>query len=181
VIQHPAFPVEPWAVTETVCSPEILGQAESVSGLPNGYLGLRGNLDEGDPVFLAGTYLNGFHETRPIIYGEYRHGFPRRSETLLNVTGGKLIRLRVNGVPLDVRIGRLHSHRRTLDLRTATLTRDLVWSAPGGGRVAVTSRRLVPFHDRHLAAISYPGAGAGWPGGAGDLLTAGGQRVEPGQ
>ena len=155
MIQHPAFPVEPWTVTETAYSPEILGQAESVFALANGYLGLRGNLDEGDPVFLAGTYLNGFYESRPIIYGEYRHGFPQNSETLLNVTDGKLICLRVNGVPLDVRTGRLHSHRRTLDLRTAMLTRELVWSAPGGGRVAVTSRRLVSFHDRHLAAISY--------------------------
>ncbi|MGE5288877.1 MAG: glycoside hydrolase family 65 protein [Micromonosporaceae bacterium] len=155
MIQHPAFPVEPWTVTETAYSPEILGQAESVFALSNGYLGLRGNLDEGDPVFLAGTYLNGFCESRPIIYGEYRHGFPRRSETLLNVTDGKLIRLRVNGMPLDVRTGRLHAHRRTLDLRTATLTRELVWSPPGGGRVAVTSQRLVSFHNKHLAAISY--------------------------
>jgi alpha,alpha-trehalose phosphorylase len=52
MIQHPASPVEPWAVAETAYTPEILGQAESVFALANGYLGLRGNLDEGDPVFL---------------------------------------------------------------------------------------------------------------------------------
>jgi alpha,alpha-trehalose phosphorylase len=155
VIGHPAFPVEAWAVTETAYSPEVLGQAESVFALSNGYLGLRGNLDEGDPVFQAGTYLNGFYETRPIIYGEYRHGFPRLSQTLLNVTDGKLIRLRVDGVPLDVRTGQLHEHRRRLDLRSGLLARELTWSAPGGGRVTVTSRRLVCLHDRHLAAVSY--------------------------
>ena len=155
MIQHPAFPAEPWTVTETAYSPEILAQTESVFALSNGYLGLRGNLEEGSPVFQAGTYLNGFYESRPIIYGEYRHGFPQHSETLLNVTDGKLIRLRVNGVPLDVRTGQLHSHRRTLDLRTAMLTRELVWSSPTGDRVAITCRRLVSFHDRHLAAISY--------------------------
>ena len=154
MIQHPAFPAEPWTVTETAYSPEVLAQTESVFALANGYLGLRGNLEEGSPVFQAGTYLNGFYESQPIIYGEYRYGFPQRSETLLNVTDGKLIRLRVNGVPLDVRTGQLHSHRRTLDLRTAMLTRELVWSAPTGDRVAITSRRLVSFHDRHLAAIS---------------------------
>ena len=155
MIQHPAFPAEPWTVTETAYSPEVLAQTESVFALANGYLGLRGNLEEGSPVFQAGTYLNGFYESQPIIYGEYRYGFPQRSETLLNVTDGKLIRLRVNGVPLDLRTGQLHSHRRTLDLRTAMLTRELVWSAPTGDRVAITSRRLVSFHDRHLAAISY--------------------------
>ena len=155
MIRHPAFPAEPWSVTETAYSPEVLGPAESVFALANGYLGLRGNLDEGDPVFLAGTYLNGFYESRPIIYAEYRHGFPERSETLLNVTDGKLIRLRVNGEWLDVRTGGLHAHRRVLDMRSGLLTRELVWSSPGGGRVAVTSRRLVSLHDRHLAAIAY--------------------------
>ena len=155
MIGHPAFPVESWSVTETAFSPDVLGPAESVFALANGYLGLRGNLEEGDPVVLAGTYLNGFYESRPIIYGEYRHGFPRTSETLLNVTDGKLIRLRVNGMWLDVRAGQLHSHRRTLELRSGVLTRELDWSSPGGGRVTVTSRRLVSLVDRHLAAVSY--------------------------
>ena len=155
MILHPAFPAEPWSVTETAFSPEVLGPAESIFALANGYLGLRGNLDEGDPVAMAGTYLNGFYESRPIIYGEYRCGFPQTSETLLNVTDGKLIRLKVNGAWLDVRTGQLHSHRRTLDLRAGVLTREVDWSSPAGGRVAVTCRRLVSLVDPHLAAISY--------------------------
>ena len=37
-----------------------LAQSESVFALSNGHIGLRGNLDEGEPYGLPGTYLNGF-------------------------------------------------------------------------------------------------------------------------
>lgn len=155
MIGHPAFPVEAWRVTETAFSPDVLAQAETVFTVANGYLGLRGNLDEGSPVDAAGTYLNGFYEARPIIYGERHHGFPATSETQLNVTDGKVIRLTVDGVPFDVRTGTLHSHRRILDLRGALLVREVVWEPPGGGRVAIRSVRLVSLFDPHLAAIRY--------------------------
>jgi trehalose/maltose hydrolase-like predicted phosphorylase len=49
VIGHPAFPVETWTVTETAFSPEVLAQSETIFTVANGYLGLRGNLDEPTP------------------------------------------------------------------------------------------------------------------------------------
>ena len=70
VIQHPAFAVEPWAVRETALDLERLAQTESVFALANGHLGLRANLDEGEPFGLPGTYLAGFYETRPLPYAE---------------------------------------------------------------------------------------------------------------
>ncbi|MBO0887033.1 MAG: glycoside hydrolase family 65 protein [Acidimicrobiales bacterium] len=155
MIGHPAFPVEAWQVTETAFSPEVLAQAETVFTLANGYLGLRGNLDEGSPAESAGTYLNGFYESRPIIYGERHHAFPPTSETQLNVTDGKVIRLTVEGAPFDVRTGTLHLHRRVLDLRGALLRREVVWEPPGGGRVAIRSVRFVSLSDPHLAAVRY--------------------------
>ena len=57
MIQHPAFSVEPWAVHETELDLDTLAQTESVFALSNGHIGLRGNLDEGEPFGLPGTYL----------------------------------------------------------------------------------------------------------------------------
>ncbi|MGH2930528.1 MAG: hypothetical protein ACRDL8_20160, partial [Solirubrobacteraceae bacterium] len=57
MIDHPAFPVEPWAVRETELDLDRLAQTESVFALANGHLGLRGNLDEGEPNGVPGTYL----------------------------------------------------------------------------------------------------------------------------
>ena len=61
----PRLPVEPWAVRETELDLDVLAQTESVFALSNGHIGLRGNLDEGEPHGLPGTYLNGFYETAP--------------------------------------------------------------------------------------------------------------------
>jgi len=155
VINHHAYPAEPWAVRETALDLDVLGQAESVFALANGHLGLRGNLDEGEPQALGGTYLNGFHESQPISYGERGFGFPEDGQTVLNVTDGKLIRLLVEDEPLDVHRGRLHSHERVLDLRAGVLERRLRWSSDAGRAVRVTSRRLVSFGDRSVAAICY--------------------------
>ena len=59
MIQHSAFPVDPWSLRETCLSLEVLAQTESLFALSNGHIGVRGNLDEGEPHGLPGTYLNG--------------------------------------------------------------------------------------------------------------------------
>src|SRR5688500_9007865 len=133
----------------------MLSQAESIFALANGHLGLRGNLDEGEPRALSGTYLNGFYESHPISYGERGFGNPEDGQTAVSVTDGKLIRLLVEDEPLDVRRGRLHSHERVLDLRAGILERTLRWTSDAGRAVRVSSRRLVSFKDRGVAAISY--------------------------
>lgn len=46
-----------------------LAQSESLLALANGHVGLRGNLDEGEPFGLPGTYLGGFYETRRLPVG----------------------------------------------------------------------------------------------------------------
>ena len=65
MIQHPCFCVEPWALHETALSLEVLAQTESLFALSNGHIGLRGNLDEGEPHGLPGSYLHGLYELRP--------------------------------------------------------------------------------------------------------------------
>ncbi|WP_169953337.1 glycoside hydrolase family 65 protein [Microbispora sp. H11081] len=155
MIRHPAFEVEPWAVRECHLHADVLAQTESVFALSNGLIGLRGNLDEGEPYGLPGTYLNSFYELRPLPYAEAGYGYPESGQTVVNVTNGKLIRLLVDDEPFDVRYGTLHSHERVLDLRAGTLTRMVHWSSPTGATVRVTSTRLVSFTHRAVAAVRY--------------------------
>ena len=77
VIQRPAFPVEPWGVRETELHLDTLAETESVFALSNGHIGLRGNLDEGEPYGLPGTYLGGFFEVRPAALCGGRLRLPR--------------------------------------------------------------------------------------------------------
>ncbi|MEV6694451.1 glycosyl hydrolase family 65 protein [Micromonospora sp. NPDC051196] len=155
MIRERAYPVEPWHVRETRLDMDVLAQSESVFALSNGHVGLRGNLDEGEPHGLPGTYLNSFYELRPLPYAEAGFGFPESGQTIVNVTNGKLIRLLVDDEPLDVRYGELLAHERVLDLRAGTLHRTLHWRSPAGREVRVHSTRLVSFRQRSVAAIRY--------------------------
>ena len=155
MIAEDVFAVEPWAVPERELHLDLLPQTESIFALSNGHIGLRGNLDEGEPWGLPGTYLNGFYEIRPLPHAEAGYGYPEAGQTMLNVTNGKLIRLLVDDEPFDVRYGKVVSHERTLDLRDGVLRRDVEWASPAGQRVHVHSTRLVSFVQRAVAAILY--------------------------
>jgi len=155
VIVRPTSSEETWTVRETELDVDALAPSESIFSLANGHLGLRGNLDEGEPYGLPGTYLNGLHEIRPLPYAEAGFGYPESGQTLINVTNGKLLRLLVDDEPFDVRYGRLESHERVLDLRAGTLTRTAEWTSPAGQAVRVRSVRMVSFTQRAVAAICY--------------------------
>jgi trehalose/maltose hydrolase-like predicted phosphorylase len=155
MITQEAFPVEPWQVRETRLDLNLIAQSESLFALSNGHIGLRGNLDEGEPHGLPGTYLNSFYEIRPLPYAEAGYGYPEAGQTIVDVTNGKIFRLLVGDEPFDVRYGQLESHERTLDLRAGTLTRRAHWSSPSGKQVKIVSTRLVSLAQRSVAAIEY--------------------------
>jgi alpha,alpha-trehalose phosphorylase len=155
MIKQPSFVVEPWALHETALNLDVLAQTESLFALSNGHIGVRGNLDEGEPHGMPGTYLSGFHELRPLLAAEIMYGTPESSQTLINVTNGKLFRLLVDDEPFDVRYGELLSHDRVLDFRAGTLKRVVEWRSPARRSVRVTSVRFVSFTHRAIVGFSY--------------------------
>lgn len=164
MIGQDVFAIDPWAVPERELHLDVLAQTESIFALSNGHIGLRGNLDEGEPSGLPGTYLNGFYEVRPLPYAEAGYGYPEAGQTMINVTNGKVIRLLVDDEPFDIRYGALVRHERVLDLREGVLRREVEWTSPAGQAVRVRSTRMVSFDQRSVAAFLYEveplGAGA---------------------
>ncbi len=155
MIDDDAFPVEPWHVRETSLNMDRIAQTESLFALSNGHIGLRGNLEEGEPHGLPGTYLNGFYETRPLPYAETGFSYPEDGQSIVDVTNGKIIRLLVDDEPFDVRYGELSEHERVLDMQAGTLARVAQWKSPAGKEVRVQSTRLVSLGQRSVAAIEY--------------------------
>jgi alpha,alpha-trehalose phosphorylase len=155
VIRHPAFSYEPWRLREEYLELDTLAQTESVFALANGHLGLRANLEEGEPAGMPGTYLNSVFERRPLPYAEAGYGYPEAGQSVINVTDGKLLRLLVDDEPFDVRYGELLSHERVLDLQAGLLHRTAEWRSPAGQAMRLTTVRLVSFTQRSIAAIHY--------------------------
>jgi alpha,alpha-trehalose phosphorylase len=149
------YPADEWNVIEKGFHPEFLAQLETMLALGNGYLGMRGCPEEGGPSAENSTLLNGFYETRPIVYPEDAFGFAKTGQTIFSVTDSKTIKLFVDDEPFWLPNANLLSYDRRLNMKSGTLDREIVWETPAGKQVSITSRRLVSFANRHVAAISY--------------------------
>lgn len=95
----PRFDIDEWSIGADGIDLESLAHEESVFGLSNGHVGWRGNLDEGDPRGVAGSYLNGLFEEHPMPYAEEGYGYPECGQSVINAANGQLIRLTVGDEP----------------------------------------------------------------------------------
>ncbi len=155
MINRSAYSIDPWVLCETNLDLNVLAQSETLFALSNGHIGLRGNLDEGEPFGSPGSYLNGVYEARPLPYAEAGFGYPEDGQTVINITNAKIMRLLINDEPFDIRYGHLNSHVRSLDFRSGLLERNVEWISPQGHGIRVHSQRLVSLTQRAVAAIVY--------------------------
>lgn len=149
------FPVDEWALVESSPSSHDMGVTETLFTVGNGYVGMRGNMDEGRAGHVHGTFINGLHETWPIRHAEEAYGFARIGQTIVNVPDAKIIRLYVDDEPFILPEADVLDFTRRLDFREGALTRSVLWRTPSGKLVRVDSRRMVSFVDRHLGVIVY--------------------------
>jgi alpha,alpha-trehalose phosphorylase len=149
------YPPDEWRIVEARWTPEFSDRTETAFALSNGYVGVRGALDEGRPALEPGTFINGFHETWPIVHAEEAYGLARTGQTMCNVPDATVLELLVDDEPLYLPTARLRGYARVLDMRNGVLERDLTWSTAGGKHVTVHSCRLVSLEHRHLVAVEY--------------------------
>ena len=148
------FPVDPWRLVECDFDRNDLGVTETLFTVANGYIGMRGNPEEGRHAFEHGTYVNGLHETWPIRHAEAAYGFARTGQTIVNAPDAKLMKLYVDDEPLVIGTADLEHYERALDFRDGVLRRSLVWRTPSGKRVKVDSTRMVSMTQRHLVVLT---------------------------
>ena len=149
------YPADEWRIVEARYSNEFVGLTETVFSLGNGFVGIRGSFEEGRPAAVPGTFVNGFHETWPIMHAEGAHALARTGQTIVNVPDTTILKLYVDDEPFYLPTARLEGYQRILDMRAGTLTRELVWATDAGKHVRVRSRRLVSLEHRHLVAMTY--------------------------
>ncbi|QNA90804.1 glycoside hydrolase family 65 protein [Massilia sp. Dwa41.01b] len=151
------LPTDPWCIRESAFDTASHFLRETLFALGNGYIGLRGTGEEGYTgpagTSLDGTYLNGFYESEPIVYPESAHALAKVNQFMLNVPNAKGVEITIDGERFDPLAGTLGRYERVLDLRSGVLVRALEWTAPNGKRIALRSRRVVSFANKHLFAI----------------------------
>ncbi len=157
--KKPQFSYNEWEIVEENFEPANNYRNESIFATGNGYIGMRGNFEEGYPSIkitgAEGTYINGFYETVPINYGEKAYGFPDKSQAMLNVTNGKVIKLFLEDEEFNMLKGELVDYRRSLNLKEGYLRRSIIWVSPKGRKIKLEIMRLISQTNKHLAVISY--------------------------
>lgn len=159
--EHPQalYPYREWSLSEEAYQDENNQRSESIFALGNGYIGMRGNFEEGyhgtAGTTVTGNYLNGFFDSEPIVYPEGAYGYSSRNQAMLNVTDAKLVELSIEGYAFHLNSGKILRYARTLDMRTGILHREVEWESPAGHRVLLQIRRMVALQHKHLAAVDY--------------------------
>jgi len=134
--------VNDWQVIEDGFDPALANTYETLFTIGNGYLGTRGCLEERHPGALPGTYLRGVfdHHDSAVV-------------DLVKAPDWVALTIAVNGVELDVTCASVVRHRRVLDLREGTLSRETVFEDSQGRRTRVETIRFASGADQHLCCL----------------------------
>ena len=159
IIIDRTVPVTPWDIIEEEFLVKTNYKHETIFALSNGYIGMRGTFEEGykgpSKTGIEGNFINGFYESEIIKYGEKGFGYADKSQTMLNVTNAKVIKLFVDGEEFNMLEGKIEEYKRVLKLKDGIVTRTLVWTSPKGKKVKIETTRIVSFSNKNLAAINY--------------------------
>ncbi|MCT2263311.1 glycoside hydrolase family 65 protein [Dietzia cinnamea] len=154
-INRSTHPADPWRWVETRPKASPLGVSETQFTVANGYLGMRGNPEEGRDSVQHGTFVNGFHETWHIQHAEDAYGLAREGQTMIQAPDTKTIRIYVDDEPLRLSVADLEHYERSIDFRDGVLRREIVWRTPAGKKVVIRSSRMVSMVEKHLAVMTY--------------------------
>lgn len=124
----------------------------------NGYIGVRGSLEEGVPSGLdtmRGTYINGFYDIIPMKQAEMLCNFVDKKETMLNVADTMTINCIVDGEIFDLNKGKVIEHTRTLDMSAGITKRHVIWESASGRRIEINIVRMTSFEMLSLFSIEY--------------------------
>lgn len=124
----------------------------------NGYIGVRGSLEEGVPHdwnTMRGTYINGVYDIVDMKQAENLCNLIEKKETMLNVADTQTIYLTVNGEPFSLLTGSIVKCKRTLNMDEGVTSREIVWKSPKGDKVGINIKRMASFEELSLFTIEY--------------------------
>ncbi len=147
-----------WIVEENQIDQVSLLKNESLFNVANGYIGIRGNFEEGypaDKVSIRGNYINAFYEEATITYGEKAFGFPETLQKIVNVMDGQTVFVTIGEERVNLFEGELKDLKRFVNLKEGYYTRQIHWVSPKGKEVKIDITRLASFTTLELFAIHY--------------------------
>jgi trehalose-phosphatase len=152
-----------WEYTYEGYEPQTEKLREALCTLGNGYLATRGAAPESKAgqVHYPGTYAAGVYNRLV----DNVSGTQIDNESLVNLPNWLALTFRINGGRwFDVDAVDVLSHRQTLDLRDAVLTRVVRFRDDAGHTSSLLQRRFVAMHMPHVGALETTIVAEDWSG-----------------
>ncbi len=146
-----------WKVIESSFHPEYQRSSESIFSIGNGKFGQRANFEEhysGDHH--QGSYVAGIYYPDKTKVGWWKNGYPEYFAKVLNSINWIGLKVKVDGIDLDLHAWKVDRFQRVLDMKSGLLERTFKATAPSGDfSIEVAAKRICSMADDDCACIEY--------------------------
>ncbi|MFW6306943.1 MAG: glycoside hydrolase family 65 protein [Bacillota bacterium] len=151
------YKYEPWHISEDKFKTENNHRNESIFSIGNGYIGMRGTLEEDytgeEGTSTPGIYINGVYASEEILYGEEAPQQPKWSQTIVNQSDWSVINVYIDDEKFDLLNAKIENYKRRLDIRNGCLNRELIWETSNGKRLQMKFSRFLSMSEQHIGVI----------------------------
>lgn len=148
------FDIHPWEVKSTTLDLENKRLQESLTSIGNGYMGMRGNFEEGfSGDTHIGTYLAGIWYPDKTRVGWWKIGYPEYFGKVINAPNFIPVAIYVNGHKVDAAIDDISQFEISLDMKEGILRRSYIWKS-GEVEIRFTFKRFVSIVQKELAVMN---------------------------
>lgn len=131
-----------WQIKEYPFRPDGLAHTETIFTIGNGLVGVRGSFEEGYPGAAPTT----------LAAGVFNHKAGQLVPELAVLPDWLYLQISINGESFNMTSGRVIGFERILDLKTATLSRGVLWLSPKRTILRLLFERFASLDQPHLMA-----------------------------
>ena len=147
------FEIDPWKLVTHQLIPTEKRLQESLTAIGNGYMGMRGNFEEGySGDHHLGTYYAGVWYPDKTRVGWWKNGYPDYFGKVINGVNFAGVAIRLNDLPVDLAQVPYDDFYLELDMQTGILQRNYTVEL-GGARVRFTFERFLSIVKKELGAV----------------------------
>ncbi|MCL4386617.1 MAG: family 65 glycosyl hydrolase domain-containing protein [Actinobacteria bacterium] len=145
-----------WTIVQECFDDENSLFSESIFSLANGYMGGRGNFEEGyGGKTLRSFFHAGVYYPDKAQYGWYKIGYPLKNNKVINSPDIIGIKIKINGSKLDLFKNSFKNFKRILNMKNGLLKRSFIFIDKDGMQSDIIVKRFLSMHNKNLLAISY--------------------------
>lgn len=156
----------PWEVTETAYNLNVEANVATLFTTGNGYIGVRGSLEEFGSVRIQGAYIRGVIDRiieipaafadnvymKKYYFNEEGLRHFEKQDCIVNFADFLTVRIRIGGEVFFPWEGELLDWTRTLDMANGVLRREVRWKNSRGQITRILFERFSSFADDHVYA-----------------------------